>query len=255
MKNLEIKNKWINFINDDKYKKYFLVYEQKWMNTLEKIKMFITQNNRRPYQTDEEIEIRHFGKWLSHQTENYKKNQQSMLNINIKNKWENFINDDKYKKYFLSFEQSWDEMLKKIKIHIDKFNKKPSKRDKNIDIKNMGIWLSSQKQNYKLEKNIMKDINIRTKWINFINDEKYKKYLLSNEQEWNIKLEEVKKYIDHNKKRPRTHVKNNIEKYLSDWISYQINSYRNNRYIMKNQKIKQLWEEFINDENYKKYFT
>ena len=49
----------------------------------------------------------------------------------------------------------------------------PSKRDKDINIKILGSWLSTQKQNYKNNENIMKiNEEIKKQWEQFI--EKYK---------------------------------------------------------------------------------
>ena len=44
--------------------------------------------------------IKIIGKWLSHQIENYKTKRNIMKDDIIYNTWTNFINDDKYKKYF-----------------------------------------------------------------------------------------------------------------------------------------------------------
>ena len=40
------------------------------------------------------------GKWLSHQITNYKTREHIMKNDTIYNLWIDFINSDKYKKYF-----------------------------------------------------------------------------------------------------------------------------------------------------------
>ena len=55
---------------------------------------------------------------------------------------------------------------------IDNNKKLPSQYDKNNDIKILGRWLSNQKQNYKNNKKIMKDENIRKQWEDFL--QKYK---------------------------------------------------------------------------------
>ncbi len=40
------------------------------------------------------------GNWLSRQQTNYKKQTQIMMNEEIKLEWENFVNNEKYAKYF-----------------------------------------------------------------------------------------------------------------------------------------------------------
>ena len=79
----------------------------------------------------------------------------------------------------------------------------------------------------------MKYINIKIKWKEFIEDSKYNKYFLSNEEEWNTKLEEVKKYINENEKRPSHHNKDiniNVTPIVNSWYSSSI---ANNGFLIK----------------------
>jgi len=74
---------------------------------------------------------------LSIQRRNYIKKIGMVNNEDIQKLWLNFINDDKYKKYFVSNIQIWLNNLNDIKNHIIK-NGKPSKHDKNEEIKRRG---------------------------------------------------------------------------------------------------------------------
>jgi hypothetical protein len=70
---------------------------------------------------------------------------------------------------------------------------------------------------------------------------------------WEEKLEEVKKYIDINKKRPSKKEKKNKQiKFLGQFISNNLENYKKNRHIMKNNEIKIKWKEFT--EQYKDFF-
>ena len=60
----------------------------------------------------------------------------------------------------------------------------------------------------------MENENIRMMWTEFINDNKYKKYFLSNEQEWLNNLEIIKKYINDNDKKLSSESKDNDIKKL-----------------------------------------
>jgi hypothetical protein len=93
-----------------------------------------------------------------------------MKNIVIRNSWEEFINQ--YKEYFMSNEEIWYKRLNKLKEYIDINNKRPSQTDKNKEIKQLGVWLQTQITNYKNETYIMKDVEIKNSWEEFIN--KYK---------------------------------------------------------------------------------
>ena len=74
MKNENIYNRWTEFINDDKYKKYFLDNETEWINKLELVKKYIDKNNKRPSSTDKDNDIKTLGNWIYNQKENYPKN-------------------------------------------------------------------------------------------------------------------------------------------------------------------------------------
>jgi hypothetical protein len=254
MMNDNIRKLWFNFINDDKYKQYFVSNEQEWLNNLEIIKKYINENNKRPSSEDKNNNIKYLGNWLLHQQKNYINKEQIITKDNIRKIWEEFINDDKYKKYFLSNEQEWNNNLEKVKKHIDENNKKPTPYDKNKNIKILGKWISMQQVNYSKKQKIMKNKSIYEIWTNFINDNKYKQYFISNEQEWLNNLELVKKYIDENNKRPSIHDINNNTKHSGQWISDQQKKYKKKQYNMANNDIYIQWTNFINDDKYKKYF-
>jgi hypothetical protein len=67
-----------------------------------------------------------------------------------------------------------------------------------------------------------------------------------------MKLENVSKYIDENKKLPSSHDKNDSIKTLEKWVSHQKTNYEKKEQIMKNPEIRVLWEKFI--EKYSEYF-
>ena len=84
--------------------------------------------------------------------------------------------------------------------------------------------------------------------------EEYKIYFLSNEEEWESKLEEVKAYIDKEKKRPSESSKDDTTKKLGKWISTQQQNYSKREKIMKEESIRKKWEEFVGDGKYKLFF-
>lgn len=176
-----------------------------------------------------------------------------MSDNNIRIKWKDFIEDEKYKKYFMSNIDEWKNKLEEVKKYIDDKNIRPSIRDINDRIKQLGNWINTQNYNYKKRENIMKNIIIYDLWKNFINDDKYSVYFILKKDIWNNKLNEVKKYIDENKKKPIYEHSNITEKYLGKWLSHQKYNYLKNKAIMSCDDIKQKWENFINDQKYKNY--
>ena len=179
MKNSEIYNKWIEFITSEKYKKYFLSNEDEWLNNLDNVKKYIDENDKRPSTNNKKIEIQILGKWIIRQNTIYKLKEQIMKNPEIYNKWTEIIISEKYKKYFMSYEDEWLNNLDMIKKYIDTNNKRPSSSDKNKEIKILSKWISHQITNYKSKGKIMKNhLEIYNQWTKFINDPIYNKYFL-----------------------------------------------------------------------------
>lgn len=146
---------------------------------------------------------------------------------------------------------AWHYKLGLVKEFIDTNKKRPSTISKNKDEKTLGIWISNQLYNYKNRIYIMTIDKIYNSWESFVNDDKYKEYFLSNKEQWYIYLEQVKKFINKNNKRPSKRSENTYEKSLGFWIIYQV--YKNKNSIMKKKYYKD-WINFINNEKYKEYF-
>ena len=144
----------------------------------------------------------------------------------------------------------WMNKLEEVKKYIDDNEKRPLKRNKNKEIKTLGIWLSTQRTNYKNKKNIMKDKNIIKIYEDFI--KKYKNYFQSNEEIWLNNLKLVEDYIVQNNKSPSQIAKNKYIGILGRWLSTQKINYKNKEKIMKDTDIVKKYEEFI--EKYKEYF-
>lgn len=85
----------------------------------------------------------------------------------------------------------------------------------------------------------------RKLWNDFI--QKYKQYILSNTDVWLNNLKLVEDYITTNKKLPSLNDKNKQIKALSKWVSTQQSNYKNNKLIMKDENIRKLWKDFINN--------
>jgi hypothetical protein len=223
------------------------------MSKLERVKEYIDINKKRPLSTDKNKNIKSLNIWTQHQISNYKIKKQIMENEEIYNLWTEFINDDKYKEYFVSNEDNWKLSLQQLKEYIDKNDKRPSSKDKNKDIKILSCWISNQTPKYKNRKEIMKNEEIYNIWTEFINDKKYKEYFISNEDNWKLSLQQLKEYIDKNSKRPYVRDKNKTIKTLAYWLYDQIKHYNKNNF-MSNKEISNKWKEFINNPLYKTYF-
>jgi len=214
-----------------------------WMENLEKVKKYIDKNGRRPTsKTNKEL-----NNWIKHQITNFVKRKQIMKSDIIYQEWNNFINDARYKKYFdLDNIRDWKIKLEEFKQFIDTNNSRPTRKTN----KELNKWIQHQITNSTKRENIMKINEVFTLWNEFINDARYKKYFQSNEEDWKTKLEEVKQFINTNNSRPTR--KTNKE--LCGWIQTQITNSTKRENIMKINEVFTLWNEFINDARYKKYF-
>ena len=230
--------------------------KDKWKSDLELVKQYMDKEKKRPSPTDKNEEIKRLGKWVGHQQANYKEKTFIMKNEKIYDLWTEFINDPKYSVYFVNPKDKWKSDLEQVKQYMDKEKKKPSRTDKNEEIKRLGKWVATQQPNYKKKTYIMKNEKIYELWTEFINDPKYSVYFDSPEDKWKSDLEQVKQYMDKEKKRPSyDRDKNKDIKRLGTWVGTQQKNYKKKTYIMANKEIYDLWTEFTADYlsgNYKK---
>lgn len=181
------------------------------------------------------------------------KNNTNLVSIEkLKFAWEEFINNIKYKKYFVSNDDAWLLNLENVKIFMDKYNKRPSQLDKNKENRYLGHWLVTQSTNYDNKEDIMKNDNIRKIWED-LKKSNYKEYMMNFEELWYLNLDKVKQFIKINKKKPALTDNDDGQK-LANWISTQKRNYKFKINIMSNNDIIKSWEEFINDTKYNKYF-
>ena len=252
MNSEEIYNKWTEFINDSQYREYFLDNDIIWISILNKVKKFIDDNKKKPSKYDTDKESKTLGYWIIRQQYNYKTKLKIMASEKIYNIWTEFINDYKYKKYFVDNDIIWINTLYKAQKFIDDNKKKPSTNDKDKEIKTLGFWIKYQENNYKTKSNIMKSEEIYNKWTEFINN--YKEYFLDNDIIWINTLDKTKKFMDDHKKIPSSYDKDKEIKILGSWFQNQQHNYKTKSKIMKSEKIYNKWTEFINDSKYKDHF-
>ena len=242
-KNKEIYNRWIEFINDEKYEKYFMNNEQLWLNTFNQIKQYINENDKRPSINNKNKKIHQMGKWLDYIQQIYIKKEYIMKNDNIYNIWAKFINDEKYQEYFYDNYTLWNNMLIKVINYINKYKKKPTIDDKDNNIQQLARWINKQIQKYKNKEHIMKNTQIYNKWTEFINN--YQEYFLTCDEFWMIKFYQLQEYINKNNKLPSSHDKNIDTRHLRYWVETQNRN-------KKNENLCNIWNKYINENQ--KYF-
>ena len=242
----KIKTLWETFIS--KYNNLFMDNDEYWKDKLNKLEQYIKHNNKLPSPHSEDLNEKTLGYWVGTQKKNYKNQIDSnsiMTKENIKNEWKQFVN--KHNNLFINDEDKWVYKLKQIQQYILENGILPSQNNDNEDNNNMATWICRQKKNYTNYSQIMKNENIRKIWGCFVNDNED---LLKSEQEkWYEKLDIIKEYINtFNKLPPISNNDENVKK-LGKWISRQKENYIKNKRNMKDNSIREKWEQFVN-ENY-----
>ena len=136
-----------------------------------------------------------------------------------------------------------------MKSFIELNKNRPNSKSKNKEEKKIGLWLGTQKLNYKNNEKSMQDENRKKIWEEFLED--YKEYLKDGEEIWYDNFEKLKSFIELNKKLPSSTSKNKEEKYLGKWLDHQKQNYKNNQHGMKDEDKRTLFKDFL--EKYQEY--
>jgi deoxycytidine triphosphate deaminase len=141
--------------------------EEVWNNYKHQVEDYIQNHNKLPSQHDKDKNVKQLGVWIGTQKKNYKKQQNIMQDQQIRQQWEAFTT--KYQTLFMSNEDIWNNSKNQVENYIQNHNKLPSSTDKDKNIKQLGIWIMTQKKNYNKQQKIMKDLQIREQWEAFTN--------------------------------------------------------------------------------------
>jgi len=166
MKDPEKRQKWEEFITN--YSEYLISPNDKWYNNLQEVKDWIDENQKRPSINSEDLEEKRLGKWISHQTTNYKKRTKAMKDLEQRQAWENFV--EEYSSYMMNFDEKWYTTLQKVKDWIDKNKKRPSCSAADTKELRYARWLTNQKKYYKNNAYAMNVPEHQQKWEEFINE-------------------------------------------------------------------------------------
>jgi ribosomal RNA-processing protein 8 len=243
----DIRKEWEDTLA--KYKQYLCIDNVgTWRANLANLKVYIDTNKKAPSTHDTNTDVKTMGCWLGNQKKIYNKNKGIMANPVIRKEWKDILKT--YNEYLCDNVELWRTRLANLKAYMDTNKTAPSKTDKNKDVKFMGIWVGTQKTNYKTKKDIMKNPDILKEWENTL--DKYKEYLCIDDiQTWRTRLANLKAYMDTNKTAPSQTDQNKDVKFLATWISHQKESYKNKTKIMKNPDILKEWENTL--DKYKEY--
>ena len=229
---------WSQF--KEEYKEYFIDDEEKWIDTLDKLKTFIDENKRKPIPLDrhknkntEYSEENKLGEWVSGNQKCFNKKTFGMKNISRYNLWKTFLCD--YSTYYKKNDDKWIEQFNNLKCFFDTNKKRPNKDGINLTEKRLGQWMTNQIKNHKNKLQKMKDEDTYNLWTNLMIE--YTEYFGSDEDKWKNNLLQVDSYISINKERP------SYSSYLGHWLIDNKQSYINRTWII--QERYKLWETFM----------
>jgi superfamily II DNA or RNA helicase len=245
---------WTEFIEE--YKEYFMTNEENWKQTLINVKNYIDTNSKLPSRSETNKTIKLLSVWISTQKTNYNedisKSKYIMNFEEIHTLWTEFV--EEYKEY-IDLNENWKQKLIKVKTYIDTNGKPPSQYDKDKTIKSLSEWINTQKENYDIDiskcKQGMKLEEIYALWTEFVNDNNYKEYFMTNNEAWKQTLINVKNYINTNGKPPSQYDKDKSIKSLGKWIGHQKENYdidiTKSKQSMKQEERHTLWTEFVEE--------
>ena len=238
MKNNDIKKIWEEFVKNNGH--LFSSKEDIWIETLNRVKEYISIYNKLPPFTD--IETDSLAQWINHQKRNYINSHQIMKQDNIRQYWKEFV--DTYPTLFITNDEIWYDNKDKVEKYIEQYKKLPSQANKNKITSSLASWISSQKQNYKNKEGPMKNENILKEWEYFT--KKHCVLFRTNEEIWMDTFQKVNRYIEQYQSLPSSQSKTTAQeiKTLGNWISSQRQNYKENKQIMKNEVIRNIWKDF-----------
>lgn len=232
---------WTEFMEE--YSEYMKTFDEIWDEHLMNASNFIEHHKRRPNNNSKNKEERTVAQWIGDTRYTYDKNIKNMTNEDKRKKWETFANT--YNEYLKSKDDIWMDTFDELTKYIDSNGKRPSQLSKNKDEIRLGSWIGTQQTNYKNKSCAMKDEKKKKIWEKFIVD--YAEYMKTCDDIWYTTLDELKKYIDINKKRPGNKSKIIEEKRLGQWFGTQKSCYNRKKDAMKDEKKRKDWCDFLDE--------
>jgi hypothetical protein len=173
-----------------------------------------------------------------------------LYNDDVYDKWTKFKDDNVL--LFNPDKKRWLGKYTDLNTYINKYNRCPRGSDKDIVSKRLGEWISTNKQNYRLKRNIMKDMEIYDKWTLFEN--KYIIPIKTDKEKWIEKYNNLCTHLDNFDKFPSGKSNDLHIKQLYVWKNAQVQKYKTKKGLMKDDEIYNTWKASITSPKYNKYF-
>jgi superfamily II DNA or RNA helicase len=248
LKNECLYNKWLLLLEMFPYIKIDNDYY--WFKMLTLLDEFINKNKALPSKNKFNISEKNLNSWMNINKQHYKYKIFNMKDINNKYYKEWKILKNKHYTLLLTTEDKWyynyNLLINNFLIH----NKKPLFKGNQENESNLAQWIRTQFNNIRLNKDSMLYPERRKLWGELII--KYKKILMTQDEECIDNMINVMTFIDINNRKPSKHCKNNeYELKLGRFIDSIKKNYKTNKGSIFNNTVKPTFELLKN--NYCKY--
>lgn len=167
---------------------------------------------------------------------------QDLQNRLIVDAFENGTLDD-----FKSDEDIWYDTIDELGLFFEKHKRRPLETSMNETEKKLSDWISRQ-SSYRMRYTPTQEMG--ETWDAFRT--KYILYFQSNEDLWYLRFQELKIFLQENKRKPYLKSKNDHEITISRWLYYQSKNRPLCMHIMSKNEIRDIWDEFKDE--YFEYF-
>jgi superfamily II DNA or RNA helicase len=266
-KNPDIKKLWETIKDDEKKGVFFYSNVEKW---------YINLEDCRSYLNDMKLEdckspTFNVGDWIHRNVKNYRNNKSLMLNNEIKQEWELFMNDKTYynsfKTYIYTSDYNKDYWKNKLNLVLNSNNilQKVNLDDKHRSNQNLtdderdAFWLLNEKNDWICKNNrlfenkseIMESNEIYMLWNEFKNNHEFIVNKSIEDKQTQIELE-LKEYIDEINKF-KHFLDNQSERTIPDY-SFFIRCQNKMVWWNRDSEKCEIWLKLVSCEKYKKFY-
>lgn len=221
--------------------------DQIWEYKFEQVKNYINKYKQLPpFQRTNKV-LTALARWIQYQRDSYIKKNFLMKKTYYYDKWTNFMLQ--YNEYFINKEDLWKSTYSDFKEYVIVFGKAPSKESADIHEKKLCNWLHNQRKLHthgKLHgthRSVMQNDELRIMWENLYYSPEFYNIIATDNDIWDDKYNEYKKYLNIEGKLPRH--KSNKLLYL--WGNTQTKNYINKS--MKHDLYYKLWDNLMDTYN------
>lgn len=194
-------------------------------DTLKLLKDYVNENHKIPSTDDKIKNYKMLGSWCANIRQKYKLNKLTQNEIDKLNQITG---------WFWKKEDNFNEKVQQLKEYVNKYNKLPSSHEKNDQHRVLGKWCQRQRYNYRkgnLSKKRIHNLESVSGWYWKIKNTSTKP------KTFDERYNELKKFIDENKKLPNSRSEDQNEKSLGKWIGHQKTAYSNGKLTKERIKL------------------